>query len=343
MPVKVLVVDDSAFMRKRIIEILEEGRDIEVIDVACDGFEAVRKAALTRPDVITMDVEMPRMDGIAAVRQIMRLHPAPILMLSALTRAGAEATLAALEAGAMDFIPKRLEDIHSDREAAKLELRQRVRALALQSRRISASTSKPRPAPVPRPPTIARGSQPVQLLVIAASTGGPLALQKILPRLSAAAGFPILLVQHMPGHFTPSFAERLNRLSAIEVREAVDGDVLRPAVALLAPGGQQMELTAGNRILIRAARPGETYKPSADVTFTSVADHFRGRVLGVVLTGMGVDGRLGAERLKAANAKLWVQDEASSTIYGMPRAVVEAGLADRVLSLDEIAGFLGAM
>lgn len=250
MPVKVLVVDDSAFMRKRIIEILEEGRDIEVVDVACDGFEAVRKAAL-----------------------------------------------------------------------------------------------KLRPAPVSRHLTIARDSQlkPVQLMVIAASTGGPLALQKILPKLSAAAGFPILLVQHMPGHFTPSFAERLNRLSAIEVREAVDGDILRPGVALLAPGGQQMELIPGNRILIRAGRPGETYKPSADVTFTSVAEHFRGQVLAVVMTGMGADGRLGAERLKAGNARIWVQDEASSTIYGMPRAVVEAGLADRVLSLDEIAGFLEAM
>lgn len=338
MPVKVLVVDDSAFMRKRIAEILEEDPDIKVVDSACDGFEAVRKAVLMRPDVITMDVEMPGMDGISAVREIMRRAPVPILMLSALTRAGAAATLAALEAGAVDFIPKRLEDIHCDREAAKFELRQRVRALAL-ARRISPCIEKPKPAPAPNITL----TKPIQLLVIAASTGGPSALQKVLSKLSATVKFSVLLVQHMPGHFTPSFAERLHRLCAIEVREAVDRDVLRPGVALLAPGGKQMELTAGNRILIRASRPGEIYQPSADVTFTSVAEHFRGRVLGVVMTGMGADGRLGVERLKAANAEIWVQDEASSVIYGMPKAVAEAGLADRILSLDGIATCFGAL
>ncbi len=345
MPVKVLVVDDSAFMRRRITEILEEDQDIKVVDVARDGAEAVRKAAILRPQVITMDVEMPGMDGIQAVREIMRLCPTAILMLSALTHAGAKATLSALEAGAMDFIPKRLDDIHRDQETAKLELRHRVRVLASRSRGVSASVFKLKPAARSRHAAISQDlrTTPPQLLLIAASTGGPAALQKILPKLSPTVGFPILLVQHMPGHFTPSFAERLNQLSAVEVREAVDGDVLRPGVALLAPGGRQMELSCGNRILIRASRPNETYKPSADVTFTSVAEHFRGRVLAVVMTGMGEDGRLGAERLKAEGTKLWAQDEASSTIYGMPRAVAEAGLADQILSLDEIAGLLGAM
>lgn len=342
MPVKVLVADDSAFMRRRIAAILEEDQDIEVVDVACDGAEAVRKTATLRPQVVTMDVEMPGMDGIQAVREIMRLCPTPILMLSALTHAGAKATLAALDAGAMDFIPKRLDDIHRDQEVAKLELRHRVRVLAYRSRGMSASVSKPKAAAGSRH-AIFQDLTPPQLLVIAASTGGPAALQKILPKLSPTVGFPILLVQHMPGYFTPSFAERLNQLSAIEVREAVDGDILRPGVALLAPGGRQMELSCGNRILIRASRPNETYKPSADVTFISVAEHFRGRVLAVVMTGMGEDGRLGAERLKTGDAKLWAQDEASSTIYGMPRAVAEAGLADQILSLDEIAGSLGAM
>ncbi|GAB4352341.1 MAG: chemotaxis response regulator protein-glutamate methylesterase [Methylohalobius crimeensis] len=345
MTVKVLVVDDSAFMRRRIAEILEEDRDIEVVEVARDGAEAVRKAVTVRPDVITMDVEMPVMDGIQAVRQIMRRLPTPILMLSALTRAGAQATLAALEAGAMDFIPKRLEDIHNDRQAAKMVLRHRVRVLGCQVRRYAVPAVNPKVSSPRQEPRSALESQAkqVQLLVIAASTGGPLALQKILPKLPASVRFPILLVQHMPGHFTPSFAERLNQLSAIQVRQAVDGDWLRPGVALLAPGGLQMELTSGKRILIRPGQPGETYKPSADVTFSSVAEHFRGRVLGVVMTGMGMDGTLGAQRLKAARGQIWAQDEASCTIYGMPKAVVEAGVVDQVLSLDTIAGLFGAM
>ncbi|GAB6068072.1 chemotaxis response regulator protein-glutamate methylesterase [Methylothermus subterraneus] len=342
MPVRALVVDDSAFMRQRIAEILEEGRDIEVVDVARDGAEAVRKAVLLRPEVITMDVEMPGMDGIQAVREIMRRCPTPILMLSALTRAGAQATLAALEAGAMDFIPKRLEDIGGDREAAKRELRRRVRLLAAQARRISA-LPKPERNLRQTAPQDFRAQSP-QLVVIAASTGGPLALQQILTRLSPAVDFAILLVQHMPGHFTPSFAARLNQLAKIEVREAVDGDVLRPGVALLAPGGKQMEVRPDGRIAVRAARAEEIYRPSADVTFASVAEHVRGPVLGIVLTGMGADGKLGAERLKrTGNARIWVQDEASCVVYGMPKAVAEAGLADRILPLGDIAAWLEAI
>ncbi|MCX8048636.1 MAG: CheB methylesterase domain-containing protein [Methylohalobius sp.] len=183
----------------------------------------------------------------------------------------------------------------------------------------------------------------VELLVIAASTGGPLALRRILPKLSSTARFPILIVQHMPGQFTAGFAEYLNRVCAIEVREATHQDELRSGVALLAPGGQQMELTRGGRIRIRAARSDETYRPSADVMFASVAQHFHGQVLGIVLTGMGADGQAGAARLKERKAQIWAQDEASSAVYGMPKAVAEAGLADRILSLDDIANFLGAM
>ncbi len=181
-----------------------------------------------------------------------------------------------------------------------------------------------------------RKDSPFQLLVIAASTGGPLALQKVLPQLKTNVGFPILVVQHMPKDFTRDFAERLNRLSKIEVREAEDGDRLKPGLALLAPGGKQMELEANRTIKIRATRHKELYKPSADITFTSVAHRFMGRVLAIVMTGMGADGRFGVKILKSKGARIWVQDEQSCTIYGMPKAVADAGLADQIIGLDEI-------
>ena len=186
-------------------------------------------------------------------------------------------------------------------------------------------------------PKGARKKPAVQLLIIAASTGGPLALQKLLPKLKAGVGFPILVVQHMPKDFTRDFAERLNRLSRIEVREAENGDRLKPGVALLAPGGKQMELDDSQTIRIRGTLHQEIYKPSADITFASVANRFRGRVLAVVMTGMGVDGRFGVKLLKSKGAQVWVQDARSSVIYGMPKAIVEAGLADEILDLDDMS------
>jgi len=345
MSVQVLVVDDSAFMRRRLVEILEEDHGIEVADVAVDGREAVRKTTRIRPDVVLMDVEMPVMNGIEAVRHIMRKLPTPILMFSALTKAGAQATLDALEAGAMDFLPKQLEDIHRDWCSAKQLLRHRVLALARRRSRlrIAAETATGYGHRQGAGANDAcEGLGRVQLLVIAASTGGPMALQKILSSLPAATRFPLLLIQHMPGNFTPSFAERLNRASKIEVREAVDGDRLKPGVALLAPGGKQLEVVAGNRILLRESRRGETYQPSADVALTSVAENFHGRVLAMILTGMGADGCRGAAVLKRKGSRIWAQDEASCVVYGMPRAVVEAGLAEKVLSLESIARCSGA-
>ncbi|BCX81596.1 two-component system, chemotaxis family, protein-glutamate methylesterase/glutaminase [Methylomarinovum caldicuralii] len=332
-PIRVLVVDDSAFMRRRLTEILEEDPHLCVADAAANGAEAVRKVGRIRPDVVLMDVEMPVMDGIEAVRRIMRQHPVPILMFSALTHAGARATLDALEAGAVDFLPKRLEDIHSDQGTAKLILRQRIRTVV---RRRPIRESAPK----------MQGDVPVALgrpgmVVIAASTGGPVALQKVLAALPQRTPFPLLLVQHMPANFTPGFAERLDQTARIQVREAVDGDRLRPGTALLAPGGMQMALDGGGRIHLRKPAEGEIYRPSADVTFASVAEHFRGRVLAVVLTGMGADGCAGARRLKARGAKVWAQDEASCVVYGMPRAVAEAGLADRVLPLNRIVAAFG--
>lgn len=340
MPVRVLVVDDSSFFRKRLTEILNGDNHIEVVGAAINGKEAIELVKKLKPDVVTMDIEMPVMDGITAVRKIMQSDPLPILMFSSLTTDGAKATLDALEAGATDFLPKRMEDISQDRESAKRQLCARVRligARGLQKGPLLAA--KPQfAAPAPKPaPGLRRGK--FRLVAIGTSTGGPVALQQVLTGLPASFPLPILLVQHMPASFTPAFAERLNKLSAIRIKEACDGDRLENGCAYLAPGGMQMlleERHGGAVIRIVESRPGQTYKPSVDVTFGSASKLFGADVLAIVLTGMGADGREGARMLKHAGASVWAQDKGSSVIYGMPAAVVEAGLADKVLALNAI-------
>jgi len=345
MPVRVLVVDDSAFFRRRLIEILNSDTHINVIGAAADGKEAIEQVEALNPDVITMDIEMPVMDGITAVRKIMQNHPTPILMLSSLTTAGAKATLDALEAGAMDFLPKRMEDISQDRAAARRQLCARVRL-------IGARGLKPAARPPVKlqeradVPVVSPSSQPLakrkgnyRVVVIGTSTGGPVALQDVLTKLPANFPLPILLVQHMPGTFTPAFAERLNKLCAISVKEACDGDQLCPGVAYLAPGGRQMLLEgkSGSAIIrIVDSDSSQTYKPSVDITFGSAAKLFSADVLAVVLTGMGADGREGARMLKRNGATVWAQDEASCVIYGMPAAIAEAGLADKIIALKDM-------
>ena len=337
---KVLVVDDSSFMRQRLTEILSEDERLQVIGSAGDGREAIRMAQELDPDVITMDVEMPIMDGITAVRRIMRLAPTPILMFSVSTQAGAKATLEALEAGAMDFMPKQLHEISGDREQAKRLLCRRVLELAPHKAKVRATPPRS-PAPRAEAPLPQRSKlKGVGLIAIAASTGGPVAIQAVLGKLPADLPVPVLLVQHMPGNFTGSFAERLNQLCRIEVREAKHGDELRPGLALLAPGGMQMELRepgARRAVVIREPADREYFRPSADVTFASIARNFPGRVLAIVLTGMGSDGRLGAAQLKAKGAAVWAQGEASCVVYGMPKAIVDGRLADAVYELDDLA------
>jgi len=359
MAVRVLVVDDSRFFRRRVTEILEADPQIKVIDSAENGVDAVSKASRLKPDVITMDVEMPVMDGITATRKIMESHPTAILMFSSLTTDGARATLDALDAGAVDFLPKRFEDISNDREEAKKILCERVRAVG--KRRTPA-----RPAITPRPAfsttrpgvpasstasatsktdrahtsintTLKKGQ--TKLVAIGTSTGGPVALQNVLRQLPATFSVPIILIQHMPGSFTNAFAQRLNSTCAINVREAQDGDQLKAGLALLAPGGQQMiiERRAGQDVVrITDSEPGQNYKPCVDITFTSVAKLYPGKLLAVVLTGMGADGREGAKLIKQGGSPIWAQDEASCVVYGMPAAVVDAGIVDQVLPLDAI-------
>ncbi|WP_158107629.1 protein-glutamate methylesterase/protein-glutamine glutaminase [Vibrio furnissii] len=366
MAIKVLVVDDSSFFRRRVSEIINSESRLEVIDVATNGREAVDKAQRLKPDVITMDIEMPVMDGISAVREIMAANPTPILMFSSLTHDGAKATLDALDAGALDFLPKKFEDIARNRDEAVSLLQQRVIQIASKKafmRRPVVSrpaTSSPTPAspssllnrtssstssltqsrPVVASARFKASGKKYQLTAIGTSTGGPVALQKILTKLPANYPHPIVLIQHMPATFTAAFASRLNSLCKIQVKEAEDGDVLRPGVAYLAPGGKQMMLegrpgAAKLRIIDGGDRMN--YKPCVDVTFGSASKIYGDKVLSMVLTGMGADGREGARMLKNAGATIWAQDEDSCVVYGMPQAVAKAGISSEDLPLDRIA------
>lgn len=346
MTIRVLVVDDSGFMRRRVADMLREDKEIEIVGQAANGLEAVRLAAQLKPDVVTMDVEMPVMDGIAATRRIMREAPVPILMFSVCTYAGAKATLEALEAGAMDFLAKQMEGTEVDLHRVRGLLREKIHGLAAQAVRLRRRGEAPQPArAAPGPAPASRPVHGVRLVAIAASTGGPVALQALLTRLPGEFPLPLLLVQHMPANFTRSFAERLDQLCRIRVKEAEQGEVIHPGVAYLAPGGCQMEVSeaAVKSLRIRDGGADELYRPSADITFASLARNFPGRVLAVVLTGMGVDGRAGTQRLKERGAFVWAQDEDSCTVYGMPRAIVDAGLADAVYGLDEMAEALGGL
>jgi two-component system chemotaxis response regulator CheB len=431
MAFKVLIVDDSSFFRRRVTDILNQDKDLEVIGTAVNGKEAVDKAIELRPDVITMDVEMPVMDGITSVREIMKAAPVPILMFSSLTHQGAKATFDALDAGALDFLPKKFEDIARDKKEASETLQQRVKAIArkrtfyrgappsstssssssasssgLSSTRASTSSTSSassnslrsssrlssrtdassdsrsnlgsatsrlqernlrqsrtgdsrverRPLgssrepertvskPAAPAPSQSRGSRAVKdfkLLAIGTSTGGPVALQKILTQLPQNYPKPIVLVQHMPATFTSAFASRLNTLCKITVKEAENGELLKPGVAYLAPGGQQMMIEgSANAAKLKVKvddSPRITYKPSVDITFGTAARVFNDQVLALVLTGMGADGRDGSRMLKNQGSRIWAQDEASCVVYGMPQAVHNAGLSECDIALDEIA------
>ncbi|MCU7645194.1 protein-glutamate methylesterase/protein-glutamine glutaminase [Pseudomonas piscis] len=367
MAVKVLVVDDSGFFRRRVSEILSADSSIQVVGTATNGKEAIDQALALKPDVITMDYEMPMMDGITAVRHIMQRCPTPVLMFSSLTHEGARVTLDALDAGAVDFLPKNFEDISRNPEKVKQLLCEKVHSISRSNRRFSsysapapqssapapatssfASSRPAAPAPVPSraPAPAASPAAPApkrkayKLVAIGTSTGGPVALQRVLTQLPANFPAPIVLIQHMPAAFTKAFAERLDKLCKISVKEAEDGDILRPGLALLAPGGKQMMVDGRGAVKILPGDERLNYKPCVDITFGSAAKSYSDKVLAVVLTGMGADGREGARLLKQGGSAVWAQDEASCVIYGMPMAIVKANLADAVYSLDDIGRHL---
>ncbi|WP_024618182.1 protein-glutamate methylesterase/protein-glutamine glutaminase [Pseudomonas kilonensis] len=375
MVVKVLVVDDSGFFRRRVSEILSADTSIQVVGTATNGKEAIDQALALKPDVITMDYEMPMMDGITAVRHIMQRCPTPVLMFSSLTHEGARVTLDALDAGAVDFLPKNFEDISRNPDKVRQLLCEKVHSISRSNRRVGAYSAPapapvaaPSPAPSPTPtasssfnpapvrsvpaPAPARSAAPAsasspapkrkayKLVAIGTSTGGPVALQRVLTQLPANFPAPIVLIQHMPAAFTKAFAERLDKLCNISVKEAEDGDILRPGLALLAPGGKQMMIDGRGAVKILPGDERLNYKPCVDITFGSAAKSYGDKVLAVVLTGMGADGREGARLLKQGGSAIWAQDEASCVIYGMPMAIVKADLADAVYGLDDIGRHL---
>ncbi len=346
-PVRVLVVDDSAFMRKSLTTMLEEGKQIQVVGVARNGEEAVQQVQQLKPDVVTMDVEMPGMTGLQALQQIMAKNPVPVIMVSSVTVEGAQETLQALEWGAVDFIPKQLDGVASKIAEIQKILVPKVLAARYAGSKLKRLTVTGAPKlsmPVAkalssRSVSVTRGTK---LIAIGCSTGGPQALFEIIPTIPADCPAGIVIVQHMPSSFTKPFAERLNNLCALEVREAVDGDEVKPGRVLVAPGGMQFRVVK-KTITTSVVKLAPNYEkhahaPSVDIMLQSVAALFGERSIGVILTGMGHDGLDGMKAIKAVGGRTVAQDEASSVVYGMPKAVVEAGCAEKVVSLSKVIG-----
>ncbi len=332
--IKVLVVDDSALVRRMICDALAGDPQIEVVGTAPDPYVAREKILSLNPDVLTLDIEMPRMDGITFLKILQQHRPIPVIIISSLTHAGSAAALAALEAGAVDVLAKPTSAYSIGHLGARLGRCIKAAAVAKIHRR--PASRPPGGPPAPRP---AANFHPHQILCLGASTGGVEALTEVLTHLPD--GLPgIAIVQHMPPYFSRVFAERLNQQSALEVREAAHGDRLRPGLALVAPGDFHMTAHwsgAGYRMELNQKPPLHHCRPAVDVLFRSVAGIAGARAVAAVLTGMGNDGALGLQALKAIGAHTIAQDEATSVVYGMPRAAAELGVADRILPLQEIA------
>jgi two-component system chemotaxis response regulator CheB len=331
--IRVLVVDDSAFVRKALSRMLGDAPDIEVVGTAVDGQDGLEKARALRPDVVTLDVKMPRVDGLEALRRIMDECPTPVLLLSSLTSEGADVTLRGLELGALDFVDKSSVQGHMNLLGLADELRAKVRALAGSQRRAAAPRAAPRPAQA-QPE---RGT--AKVVVIGTSTGGPAALQAIIPRLPPDLPVPVLIVQHMPVGFTRSLAERLDQKSALVVREARDGEPPQPGRALIAPAGRHLKLrrVGGEpRLWLDHEPESALHRPSVDVTMQTAARVYGPGVLGILLTGMGSDGVEGLRAIRAAGGLTLAQSEDSCVIFGMPKAALEAGVVQRAVPLERV-------
>jgi two-component system chemotaxis response regulator CheB len=331
-PVRVLVVDDSAYMRHIICKHLEAAPGLTVAGVAHEGREALKLIPTLNPDVVTLDVEMPGLDGLATLREIMARFPRPVVMLSSLTAAGTTETVRALTWGAVDFVAKPV--VRANVAAVMDDVIAKVRAAAQTHVRPIA------PAPAPAMPHLGK-PRPVRkhdkVVVIGASTGGPRALHTVLQELPNDLPAAFLIIQHLPVGFTRSLAERLDAASPLAIREAAAGDALEIGRGLLAPGGRHMTLDEQGRIALNQDPTLHGVRPAIDVTMAAVARHYGQRAVGVVLTGMGHDGTEGARRIRAAGGRVAAEAEASCVVWGMPRSVVEAGAADSVVPLSGMA------
>lgn len=350
--VSVLVVDDSAFIRNAFTRMLSEDPAIKVVGTARDGLEALERIAELNPDVVTLDIEMPRLDGLETVKRIMETMPRPVIMVSSLTVEGAEATLKALERGAVDFIPKFTnESATLNFVTMQRDLCERVKSVAGRRRfmrpipkspsaAVPASPAYERPGLLPAPRPVSRTGAPRrECIAIGVSTGGPPAVQKVLSKLPANFPGYILIAQHMPGTFTGPFAKRLDAICAISVKEAEDGERPKSGVAYVAPGGKHLRLEMrGGAVIAITAEPVEAlYKPSANVLMSTVSKVYGPRALGVMMTGMGNDGVEGTKELKQGGGYMLAQNEASCVVYGMPKAVVDAKLADEVVDIEKLS------
>ncbi len=347
--IRVLVVDDSALMRKLIPLMLEKAPEIEVVATAVDGIFALRKTEKFKPDVVTLDMDMPRMDGLTTLDHLVQEHNMPVVIVSSLTTRGAAITMKALEKGAMEVVSKPRAAISVNIQDIAQELIQKVRSV------YGTTPLKLVPVrPIPKPEKefeelqkkllakapLLKMRRPAAVVAIGISTGGPNALTYFLPKIPGDFPAALLIVQHMPAGFTEVFASRLNRLCQIEVKEAKDGDLVVPGRALVAPGGKHMKIKKmdfGTIVILSVSPPVNGHRPSVDVLFDSVSKEFRANTLGVIMTGMGDDGARGITGIKQAGGRTIAQDEETSVVFGMPKVAIEMGHIDRIVPLDNIA------
>jgi two-component system, chemotaxis family, protein-glutamate methylesterase/glutaminase len=340
--IRVMVVDDSSFMRIALTRIIQSDTQLEVVGCAQDGIQALKMMADLDPDVVTLDIEMPRMNGLATLRKMMAEAPRPVIMVSSLTQEGAQMTFDALDYGAFDYIPKQLGSKALDVSHIRRDLIEKVKAAAASRGQIRFVQPAIVSVPALREPRVRH--EPVVMpavICIGCSTGGPRALQHILPALPAHLPVGIVVVQHMPQGFTAPFASRLDEMCSVHVKEAEADDWAEPGVVLIAPAGWHITLYRRTqaRYAVRLMKiPSDTlHMPSADVLMLSAADVLRQRAMGVILTGMGNDGEAGMKAIHAAGGYTVAQDEATSAVYGMPRACAAAGAVKKVVALPEIA------